>query len=127
MDEVKRSCLLAMAGVILIALLFLTPNAVANHCPPRQGNNCWCGRTDPGAHPSAHLGFYWICEWRDGCHHVCYHERGDAVPDACEAAGSIVAVENQILSESVEIVGTPFRLFYHSDSKCAPASCSWAA
>jgi hypothetical protein len=33
----------------------------------------------------------------------------------CPASGSLIAVENQALGESVDLVGTPFRLHYHSD------------
>ena len=65
----------AIRTLAIVTAVFTSSIATAAHCPPAQRMCPPCMRTDPGPHPSADAGFYWICNWLDGCHHVCYDER----------------------------------------------------
>lgn len=63
-------------GPSVLLLAAISP-ALANHCPREYGSRC-CYPTPVPPHPSSSLGWYYICDFPDGCHARCY---GDIAPD----------------------------------------------
>lgn len=68
------------AGSLVVAFLSASvagPGALANHCPREFGSRCcWPTKVDP--HPASRAGWFWVCDYPDGCHHRCF---GDIAPE----------------------------------------------